>query len=60
MLKYAAAIPFLIGVPTAVVGYKRRQDAINDPVFQRAMQQVRNDQRIIDFCGDDVKPGWLI
>jgi len=21
---------------------------------------VRNDQRIIDFCGDDVKPGWLI
>lgn len=60
MLKYAAAIPLLIGVPTGIVGYKRRQEALNDPVFQRAMQHIRNDQRIIDFCGDDVKPGWLI
>jgi hypothetical protein len=24
------------------------------------MQQLRNDQRIIDFCGDDVNPGWVI
>jgi hypothetical protein len=60
MWKYALGVPFLIGVPTAVVGYKRRQDALNDPVLQRAMQHIRNDQRIIDFCGEEVRPGWII
>lgn len=24
------------------------------------MLQIRNDQRIIDFCGEEVRPGWII
>ena len=24
------------------------------------MQHIRNDQRIIDFCGEEVRPGWII
>lgn len=60
MLKYASVIPFLIGVPTCYVGYKRRQEYLNDPVLKRAMLHIRNDQRIIDFCGEEVKAGWII
>lgn len=60
MWKYVLGVPFLVGVPTAAVGYKRRQEALNDPVLQRAMQHIRNDQRIIDFCGEEVRPGWII
>ena len=60
MWKYVLGVPFLVGVPTAAVGYKRRQEALKDPVLQRAMQHIRNDQRIIDFCGEEVRPGWII
>jgi Cytochrome oxidase complex assembly protein 1 len=60
MLKYALGIPVLIAVPTAIIGYKRRQDNLNDPVLNRALMHIRNDQRIIDFCGEEVKPGWII
>ena len=60
MLKYLLGVPFLVGVPTCAVGYKRRQAALNDPVLQRALLHMRNDQRIIDFCGEEVHPGWII
>jgi hypothetical protein len=33
MWKYVLGVPFLVGVPTAAVGYKRRQEALNDPVL---------------------------
>jgi hypothetical protein len=60
MLKYVFGVPFLIAVPTVAVGYKRRQDYLKDPVLQRAMQHIKNDQRIIDICGEEVRPGWII
>ncbi len=60
MFKFIGAVPVLVGVPTAIVGYKRRQDALNDPVLNRALLHLRNDQRIIDFCGEDITPGWII
>ena len=60
MLKYLFGVPWLIAVPTAVIAYRRRQDHLNDPVLNRALMHIRNDQRIIDFCGEEVKPGWII
>jgi hypothetical protein len=43
MLKYILGVPVLIGAPTGLVGYKRRQDNLNDPVLQRALMHIRND-----------------
>ena len=60
MLKYILGVPVLIAVPTAVVGYQKRKANLEDPVLKRALQHIRNDQRIIDFCGEDVNPGWII
>jgi Mg-chelatase subunit ChlI len=60
MWKYFLGVPILIGVPTGFIGYRRRQDYLNDPVLKRAMMHIRNDQRIIDFCGEEVRPGWII
>lgn len=60
MLKYILGVPVLIAVPTGFVGYQKRKTHMEDPVFKRALQHIRNDQRIIDFCGEEVRPGWII
>lgn len=60
MWKYASVIPFLIGIPTFYGGYLQRQENLNDPVLKRALIKIKNDQRIIDFCGEEVGAGWII
>jgi len=60
MMKYALGIPVLIGVPTAFYGYQNRKHILEDPVMKRALQSMKKDQRVLDFCGEDLKPGWII
>ena len=55
-----------IAIPGALLGcggwwlYDRRTEYMSDPVFQRGLLHLKKDQRVTDFCGDDIKPGWLI
>ena len=28
--------------------------------MQRAMLNLQKDKRVIDFCGESIKPGWII
>lgn len=38
----------------------RRKEYLEDPVMERALLQLKRDQRVADFCGEDIKPGWLV
>eukprot|EP00347_Sterkiella_histriomuscorum_P020837 403336275 len=60
MIKYLLAVPVLIGVPTTIYGIKRRSEFLADPVMQRAILNLQNDKRVIDFCGENIQPGWII
>jgi hypothetical protein len=52
--------------PTGIVGaggawfYNRRREYLADPVLQRALLHLRKDQRVTDFCGENIQPGWMI
>lgn len=60
MIKYALGVSALIAVPTAAIAYKKRIDNLNDPILHRALINLKKDQRILDFCGEDIKPSWVI
>ena len=40
--------------------YTKRTEYLADPVLQRALMHLEKDQRVLDFCGETIKPGWLI
>ena len=52
--------PFVILTPFGYWGYNKRQKAIAHPVMQRAMLHLQKDQRVLDFCGENIKPGYWI
>lgn len=52
--------PFLLIGPGGFWAYNKRKRALNHPIMQRALLQLKQDQRIIDFCGENVKPGYWI
>jgi hypothetical protein len=58
--KYVTYIPLCISLPTLTWTYKRRNENMSHPVMERAIASLKNDKRVIDFCGDDIKPGWII
>ena len=33
---------------------------MSDPVLIRALEHLKTDKRVVDFCGEDIKPGWMI
>ena len=57
-LKIAA--PFLVVTPVGAWAYNKRKQHLQHPVMQRAILHIAKDQRIIDFCGEQVKPGYMI
>ena len=52
--------PGLVLGPGGYWLYSKRRESLNHPVFQRGLLHLQNDQRIVDFCGEGVKPGWWI
>lgn len=55
-----ASAPFVISVPIGFWAYKKRETNLNHPVMKRAMLQLQQDKRVIDFCGDNLYPGYWI
>lgn len=55
-----------LGVPAMGLGIagiylnRKRSDYLKDPVLNRALLHLKKDQRVIDFCGDSIEPGWFI
>ena len=54
------SLPLVIALPTGYYLYAQRRDYLSDPVMKRAMLHLKNDKRVLDFCGEDLKPGWII
>ena len=54
------SLPLVIALPVSYYTYACRRDYLKDPVMQRAMLHLKNDKRVLDFCGEDVRPGWII
>jgi hypothetical protein len=40
--------------------WRVRQECLADPVLKRALQELNKDQRVADYCGENIKPGWII
>ena len=40
--------------------HTKRGEYLKDPVLQRGLLHLRKDQRVADFCGENIKPGWMI
>ena len=54
------ALPGGLFVGGAAFLYYKRSQYLADPVLQRAILHLKNDQRVIDFCGENIKPGLLV
>ena len=40
--------------------YYKRSEYLSDPVLKRALMHLEKDQRVLDFCGEKIQPGWLV
>jgi len=55
-----------VGIPAAILGsggfylMKKRNDYLEDPVLKRGLKHLMRDQRVADFCGDKITPGWMV
>ena len=56
----ALALPSSLLVGGGAYLYKKRCEYLADPVLQRALLHLNKDQRVLDFCGDNIKPGILV
>ena len=54
------AVPSSIVLGSGSYMYFKRREYLADPVLQRAILHLKKDQRVIDFCGDNIKPGFLV
>ena len=55
-----ASSPLLLLVPGGIWAYNKRNQNINHPIMRRGLLELQNDQRIKDFCGDNLRPGYWI
>ena len=53
-------VPGLLSALGGAYLYTKRTEYLSDPVLQRALMHLEKDQRVLDFCGETIKPGWLI
>ena len=55
-----------IGVPTAIASstalyFKlKRDEYLSDPVLTRAIAHLKKDYRVVDFCGQELQPAFMI
>jgi hypothetical protein len=54
------ASPFFVMAPVGFWAYNKRKTNLNHPVMQRAFLHLQNDQRVLDFCGENIKAGYWI
>ena len=55
-----AIVPSTLFIGGSSFLYVRRQSYLNDPLLKRGLAHLKKDQRVADFCGDNIKPGWMI
>ena len=60
MLFLKMSSPFVVGAPIGYWAYNKRVTTLKHPAMNRALLQLQRDQRVIDFCGDNLKPGYWI
>lgn len=54
------AVPLSMASTGGFFLYRKRAEYLADPVLNRALLHLAKDQRVADFCGDEIKPGILI
>jgi hypothetical protein len=55
----ALALP-AIATPVGFWAYNKRQSALHHPIMARTLMHLAKDQRVVDFCGENLQPGWWI
>jgi hypothetical protein len=40
--------------------YDRRKSTLTHPVMRRALLELQKDQRVHDFCGENLRPGFSV
>ena len=55
-----AASPFIVVSPIVSWVYFKRKNNINHPIMQRSLLHLKKDQRILDYCGENIRPGFWI
>ncbi|CAI2372594.1 unnamed protein product [Moneuplotes crassus] len=40
--------------------YNDRKKKLDSPIAQRALKVLLSDKRVVDFCGENIKPGYFI
>jgi len=53
-------LPVVVAVPIGFYYYRLRNKHLAHPVMEAALQNLRKDQRILDYCGEDVQAGYII
>ena len=53
-------LPLTAGSATGLYLYTKRNEYLADPVLQRGLMHLKRDQRVADFCGENINPGWMI
>ena len=60
ILKYFAySTPLVIGA-TSYLFFENRKSKLDNPITERALKVLQSDKRVVDFCGDNIQPGWVI
>lgn len=54
------AVPSTMVLGGGLYAYLKRREYLADPVLQRAILHLKRDQRVVDFCGDNIQPGFLV
>ena len=54
------AIPSSLVFGGGLYAYYKRSQYLGDPILQRAILHLKKDQRVIDFCGENIQPGILV
>ena len=60
MLMAKISSPFVVATPFGLWAWNKRRTYLRHPVLQRALMHLNQDQRVLDFCGNQIKPGYWI
>ena len=55
-----AASPLVLIGPAGYWAYNKRQTNIVHPVMERALLHLKQNQNIVDYCGEDLRVGYWI
>ena len=53
-------VPTVLASSTALYFKLKRDEYLADPVLTRAIAHLKKDYRVVDFCGQELQPAFMI